>query len=153
MAVGSPLHVPIDAYDPNGNPLTITVTSSNPSLVSAEVVTTNRSLRLSIGGFGDMVFELFEDKAPRPTGRVIELAQANYYNNVPFHRVINNFVIQAGDGENQNGTGGSTLRLRRSISPRFTAQSYGRALVCQSRQTTLTIPSSSSLRDRSALGL
>lgn len=109
VAVGSPLHVPIDAYDPNGNPLTITVTSSNPSLVSAQVVSTNRSLRLAIGGFGDMVFELFEDKAPRPTGRVIELAQANYYNNVPFHRVINNFVIQAGDGEFQNGTGGSTL--------------------------------------------
>ncbi len=109
VAIGSPLHVPIDAYDPNGNPLTISVTSSDPNLVAAQVVSGNRSLRLAIQGFGDMVFELFEDKAPRPTGRVIQLAQDGYYDGVPFHRVINNFVIQAGDGENQNGTGGSTL--------------------------------------------
>lgn len=109
VAIGSPLHVPIDAYDPNGNPLTITVTSSNPSLVTAQAITGNRSLKLNIQGFGDMVFELFEDKAPRPTGRVIQLAQDGFYDGVPFHRVINNFVIQAGDRENQNGTGGSTL--------------------------------------------
>jgi cyclophilin family peptidyl-prolyl cis-trans isomerase len=109
VGIGSPLHIPIDAYDPNGNPLTITVSSSNPSLLTAQAISGNRSLRLSMQGFGDMVFELFEDKAPRPTGRVIELAQDGFYDGVPFHRVINNFVIQAGDRQNQNGTGGSTL--------------------------------------------
>jgi large repetitive protein len=109
VGIGSPLHIPIDAYDPNGNPLTISVTSSNPGLITAQTLSGNRSLRLSMQGFGDMVFELFEDKAPRPTGRVIELAQDGFYDGVPFHRVINNFVIQAGDRQNQNGTGGSTL--------------------------------------------
>lgn len=109
VGIGSPLHIPTDAYDPNGNPLTVTVTSSDPGLIAASVLTGNRSLKMAIEGYGDMVFELFEDKAPRPTGRVIQLAQDGFYNGVPFHRVINNFVIQAGDRENQNGTGGSSL--------------------------------------------
>ena len=107
VAQNSPLHIPIDAYDPNGNPLTITVTSSN-SNVSAEVLTGNRSLVINTEGFGDMVFELFEQRAPRPSGRVIELAEAGFYDGLIWHRVVNNFVIQGGD-PNGNGRGGSTL--------------------------------------------
>ena len=55
-----------------------------------------------------MVFQLFEDKAPRPTGRVIELAQDGFYDGIIFHRVIKDFVIQGGDPTG-TGTGGSTL--------------------------------------------
>lgn len=108
VGIGSPLHIPVDAYDPNGDPLTITVTSSNTSLINAEVLSGNRSLVLSTAGFGDMVFELFEGRAPTPTGRVIELAEDGFYDGISFHRVINNFVIQGGDPTG-TGSGGSTL--------------------------------------------
>ncbi len=36
---GSPLHVGLNGYDPNGGPLTYTVVSSNPSLVQPTVLT------------------------------------------------------------------------------------------------------------------
>ncbi len=113
VRINSPLHIPIDAYDPNGNPLTITVTSSNPSVVTAEVLQGNPSLRLSIEGYGDMVFELFASEAPRPVERIIQLVNAGFYNRsatnkVIFHRVLSGFVIQTGDPTG-TGSGGSQL--------------------------------------------
>lgn len=113
VGIGSPVHIPVDAYDPNGNPLTVTVTSSNPSVLTAQVLSGNRSVRFAIQNFGDLTFELFEDKAPRPTGRLIELAQDGFFNKtntntIGFHRVINNFVVQGGDPTG-TGAGGSTL--------------------------------------------
>ncbi|MFO1064627.1 MAG: tandem-95 repeat protein [Pirellulales bacterium] len=108
VPIDSPYHVPVDAYDPDGNALTVTVSSSNPSVVSAEVLTGNRFLKISVQDFGDMVFELFESEATLPTSRIIELAQSGFYNNIIFHRVINNFMIQTGDPTG-TGSGGSTL--------------------------------------------
>ena len=117
VGVGSPLMVPIDAYDPNGNPLTITVTSSNPGLIEAKVLTGNRSWKLNTS-FGEMTFQLFEDTAPRPTSRIAELTNSGFYNGITFHRVVpvsdandqtRSFgIIQAGD-PSANGTGGSSL--------------------------------------------
>jgi large repetitive protein len=107
VGIGSPLMVPIDGYDPNGNPLTVSVTSSNPSLIAATVLTGNRSWRLNTS-FGDMTFQLFDDKAPRPTSRIAELTNSGFYNGITFHRVEQGFVLQAGDPL-ANGTGGSTL--------------------------------------------
>ena len=35
------------------------------------------------------------------------LAREHFYDNVPFHRVIDGFMAQTGDGQYGNGTGGS----------------------------------------------
>jgi cyclophilin family peptidyl-prolyl cis-trans isomerase len=107
VLVGSPLHIPLDGYDPEGGPLTYTITTSNPA-VAATLLTGNRSMRVNVAGFGDMVFQLFEDRASRATDQVIELAESNFYDNVKFHRILNNFVIQGGDPTG-TGSGGSTL--------------------------------------------
>lgn len=103
----SPLHVALDGYDPKGGPLTYTVSSDNAQ-VEATLLQGNRSMRIEVAGYGSMVFQLFEQRAPRPAGRVIELAEADFYDGILFHRVIAGFVIQGGDPTG-TGSGGSTL--------------------------------------------
>jgi peptidylprolyl isomerase len=56
---------------------------------------------------GRIVIKLRSDLAPQHAERIKQLAREGYYNNVPFHRVIEGFMAQTGDGKNFNGTGGS----------------------------------------------
>jgi cyclophilin family peptidyl-prolyl cis-trans isomerase len=46
---------------------------------------------------GTMVFELFDDTAPVTVNSFVNLARAKYYDGIYFHRVVPNFVLQAGD--------------------------------------------------------
>ncbi|MHB1033589.1 MAG: Ig-like domain-containing protein [Pirellulales bacterium] len=103
---GSPLFVPLVGVDPDGQTLTYTATSSNPSLVSTRVPQGNRSLRISVANFGNMVLQLHEDLVPGVTARIAELAGQGFYNGLIFHRVIDGFMIQGGDPLG-TGTGGS----------------------------------------------
>ena len=54
---------------------------------------------------GIIKFELLEQDAPKTTENFRLLAERNYYDNVIFHRVIPNFMIQGGDplGEGYGG--------------------------------------------------
>ncbi len=56
---------------------------------------------------GRVVIKLRTDIAPQHAERIKQLARDGYYNNVPFHRVIEGFMAQTGDGQRFNGTGGS----------------------------------------------
>ena len=56
---------------------------------------------------GRIVFKLRTDLASQHAERIKQLAREGYYNNVPFHRVMDGFMAQTGDGQNFNGTGGS----------------------------------------------
>lgn len=108
VLTGSPLHVAFDGYDPSGDPLTYTISSSNPGLISATLLEGNRSMTIDVSGWGKMTLQMFEQRAPRPTSRLIELAESNFFDDIIFHRIINGFVIQGGD-PTETGGGGSTL--------------------------------------------
>jgi peptidylprolyl isomerase len=56
---------------------------------------------------GRIIIKLRTDLAPQHAERLKQLAREGFYNNVPFHRVMDGFMAQTGDGENFNGTGGS----------------------------------------------
>ena len=106
---GSPLHIPLNGSDADNQALTFSASSSN-SDVTTYVPEGNRSIAIDVQDFGVMTFELYEDKAPRATEQIIELAQSNFYDGSTFHRVINNFVLQGGDPNGDPvGTGGSSL--------------------------------------------
>src|SRR5512142_3025152 len=56
---------------------------------------------------GRIIIKLRTDIAPQHAERIKQLAREGFYNNVPFHRVMDGFMAQTGDGQNFNGTGGS----------------------------------------------
>jgi len=48
---------------------------------------------------GDIDVDLFTNDAPKTTKNFVDLARKGFYDDVVFHRVIPDFVAQAGDGE------------------------------------------------------
>ena len=56
---------------------------------------------------GQVVVALRVDVAPGHAERMKLLAREQFYDDVPFHRVIDGFMAQTGDGQYGNGTGGS----------------------------------------------
>lgn len=59
---------------------------------------------------GDIVFELFDQDAPKTVSNFVYLTEEKYYDGLTFHRVEKGFVIQGGD-PNGNGTGGPGYRF------------------------------------------
>ena len=56
---------------------------------------------------GDIVVELYADRAPRTVNNFVALARDGYYDGVTFHRVIKGFMAQGGDptGTGRGGPG------------------------------------------------
>ena len=48
---------------------------------------------------GDIEVDLFDESAPKAAANFIKLADAGFYDDVIFHRVIPGFVAQGGDGQ------------------------------------------------------
>jgi peptidyl-prolyl cis-trans isomerase B (cyclophilin B) len=55
---------------------------------------------------GNITIKLLPEEAPTLVRNFAELAKEDKYDGTIFHRVINGFMIQGGDYENANGTGG-----------------------------------------------
>ena len=81
----------------------------------------------------EITIELHRDDAPIHVDNFVKLTERGEYNGVIFHRIIDNFMIQGGDFQNADGTGG------------YAAEFYGycngqsSASDCSS-QTAYTIP-------------
>ena len=59
---------------------------------------------------GEIVFELFEEEAPKTVSNFVYLTKGGYYDGLTFHRYVPGFVIQGGDPTG-NGTGGPGYRF------------------------------------------
>src|SRR3954462_14737169 len=74
---------------------------------------------------GDMVIEFWEEVAPKTVESFKTLARKGFYDGTAFHRVIKDFMIQAGDpltkdpkAESRWGTGGPGFQIKAEFNER-----------------------------------
>ena len=65
---------------------------------------------------GDFVVQLYADKAPKTVNTFVFLAREGFYDNTTFHRVLANFMAQAGDPTG-SGRGGPGYRFADEFHP------------------------------------
>lgn len=70
--------------------------------------TQNPIVTMVVEGYGEVKIELYPEIAPNTVANFIRLAKREYYNNLTFHRVVKDFMIQGGDS-NGDGTGSPKL--------------------------------------------
>ncbi|MBN8577459.1 MAG: peptidylprolyl isomerase [Cytophagales bacterium] len=75
--------------------------------------------------YGNMVAILY-DETPKHKANFIKLAEQGFYNDLLFHRVIQNFMIQGGDPDSKNaapgqplGMGGPGYTVEAEFNPKF----------------------------------
>ena len=73
---------------------------------------------------GDIVLELYPDIAPLAVNNFVYLAQEGWYDNITFHRVIPDFMAQAGDPSG-TGLGGPGYEFANETDPNITFDSAG----------------------------
>ena len=64
-------------------------------------------VRFTMADGSSFVIETYPEYAPRTCANFLNLVESGFYNGLTFHRVVDDFVAQAGD-PNGNGTGGSS---------------------------------------------
>jgi peptidylprolyl isomerase len=79
---------------------------------------------------GRIVIKLRPDLAPKHAERIRTLSREGFYNNAPFHRVIDGFMAQTGDGARGDGTGKSKYP---DLPAEFTGTPFERGIVGMAR--------------------
>jgi cyclophilin family peptidyl-prolyl cis-trans isomerase len=117
VQAGAPLNIPL-AVSGTSESVSYTVSVNNANL-TATVPTGNSFLKLHVHSAqnsgtidGDLIFELYDDLAPKTVANLINLINQtpNFYENLTFHRIIKDFMIQGGD-PNGDGTGGPNYKF------------------------------------------
>ena len=89
---------------------------------------------------GKIEIELLSDLAPKHCDRILQLSKDKFYDDVVFHRVIEGFMAQTGDGQygsmksglqvDRAGMGGSDLP---DLEAEFTSEPFVRGIVGMAR--------------------
>jgi cyclophilin family peptidyl-prolyl cis-trans isomerase len=117
VLAGAPLNIPL-AVSGTSESVSYTVSVNNANL-TATVPTGNSFLKLHVHSAqtsgtidGDLIFELYDDLAPKTVANLKNLINQtpNFYENLSFHRIIKDFMIQGGDPKG-DGTGGPNYKF------------------------------------------
>jgi len=79
---------------------TMTTTASTAPITNPDGPRPNPVVTIDVAGYDPMVIELYYDVAPNTVNNFVNLVQSGYFDGVVFHRVIQNFMIQGGQGAN-----------------------------------------------------
>ena len=85
------------------------------SLLDSEATVTESAektdyVKITVKDHGDIIVRLYPDVAPKTVENFKNLVANGFYNNLIFHRVIKEFVVQGGDPDG-DGTGGSDTTI------------------------------------------
>jgi cyclophilin family peptidyl-prolyl cis-trans isomerase len=116
---------------------TINSTSSNTNMTSSSTSSiTNQNNINSMHNItietskGTIVFETYDQDAPKTVANFISLANKGFYNGLIFHRIIEGFMIQGGDPSG-TGMGGPGYKFADELNPNTPSykQGYVRGVV------------------------
>ncbi|WP_147383201.1 peptidylprolyl isomerase [Pontibacter oryzae] len=72
---------------------------------------------------GNVVLQLFVEDAPGTVANFVDLSRQNFFDNLYFHRVVPNFVVQGGD-KRGDGWGSSDYSIRSEFAPLHYLEGY-----------------------------
>lgn len=93
----------------------ITVPSTQSSNINNSIKNSMHNITIETNK-GTIVFETYDADAPKTVQNFITLAQKGFYDNLIFHRVIKDFMIQGGDPTG-TGMGGPGYKFEDELNP------------------------------------
>lgn len=88
----------------------VVISQLNPPATMQTIPKKGDTVATLTTNMGEIKILLYTKAVPETAKNFAELAKDKKYDGTIFHRVINNFMIQGGDFENRNGTGGYTYK-------------------------------------------
>ncbi|MBL8864074.1 MAG: peptidylprolyl isomerase [Planctomycetia bacterium] len=132
FANNKPLFVPVQNTATVNGTTTFTASSANAG-VNVSVLPAGQTLKLDVSGVdntgtaftGTITIRLFADAAPLAVQRIVDLANAGFYDGKTFFRTQDNFVIQGGSSNNTAADPGTQPNLVDEYNAEFTFNSHG----------------------------
>jgi len=85
---------------------TVTVTGTSGGLKHSVTPVVGTSLYATLKTTqGTIVVELYRAQTPKTVTNFVNLANSHFYDNLVWHRIVTNFVVQTGDPNTRNGGG------------------------------------------------
>lgn len=100
----------IDSSDQNNQDADLQQKAKSNSMMQTEMPKAGEKIAIITTNKGVLKAKLFAEKAPETVKNFEELAKEDKYDGTIFHRIIKDFMIQGGDFENSNGTGGHSYK-------------------------------------------
>ena len=121
VAVATPTPTPTATLNSNNGPMDIL--GNEPSQTPGEITPFTQEVKATlVTNKGNINLVLDGQRAPLTVGNFVKLAQDNFYDGTTFHRVIKDFMIQAGDPYSKDpskqdvvGLGGPGYRFKDEI--------------------------------------